>query len=454
MQIKIHKNFSKRLNSTKRPTGGTTVDVVLKEECTVENPIFILNGYDASVDYIEAFGKYYFVDKKTLLDNNICEYSCIEDYLATAKTDIGNTTALIARSSSNYNKYLRDDSVSVTVNRVSTARDALSVPFSKTGCFILSVVNDVSSATGYVCNYIINAAGLSDIALWLSGQGTYDAGVSWNDIETYLIAQFGDCFDCVRSLKWIPVDYDTAGAVGGSFIVRIGKYNTGVSGYKITTNNLVSDSTTIDLSDILPDDFRMAAPYASVDVYLPYYGLVSLTPECCANEIMVSYDIDVSVGDCHVIMNSTGTDKEKLLASIHYDIGVDCPIAQIGKTAVGVAQGTAGVVGALLGSNPFSLFNAGIGLISATASNGVTSRGSLGGRAMSRHNNITAYVTVCATTSPDDLLTLYGRPCMEVVQISSLSGYVQCINASIASSLTQSEIAKVNGMLNEGFYYE
>ena len=82
MQIKIHKNFSKRINSTKRPTGGTTIDVVLKEECTVENPVFVLNGYDASIDYIEAFGKYYFVDKKNIIDNSRCEYACIEDYLA------------------------------------------------------------------------------------------------------------------------------------------------------------------------------------------------------------------------------------------------------------------------------------------------------------------------------------------------------------------------------------
>lgn len=453
MQIIVHKNFSKRLNSTKRPSSvGTTVNVVLKEECTVENPIFILSGYDATIDYIEAFGKYYFVDKKTILDNNRCEYSCIEDYLATGKSDIGATTALIARSSSNYNKYLRDDFVSVTVNKQSTARDAFAIPFNKTGCFILSVVNDVSSATGYVCNYIIDAAGLADIARWLSGQGTYDT--TWSDVETYLMMQFGNCFDCVRSLKWIPVDYTTAGGVGGSFVVRIGKYNTGVTGYKITTTDLVQDSTTIDLSDILPDDFRAAAPYASVDLYLPYYGLVSLTPECCVDEIQISYYIDVSVGDCHVIVNSTGTDKEKILASVHYDIGVECPIAQVGKTAVGVAQGMAGVVASALTLNPFSLFNAGVGLISATASNGVSATGALGGRAMSAHNKLTAYVTVCATTSPDDLLARYGRPCMEVLQINTLSGYVQCVNASISSNLTQSEIAKINGMLNEGFYYE
>lgn len=453
MQITIYKNFSKRLNSTKRPSSaGTTVNVELKEECTVENPIFILSGYDASIDYIEAFGKYYFVDKKTILDNNRCEYSCIEDYLATGKSDIGATTALIARSSSNYNKYLRDDFVSITVKKQSTARDAFAMPFNDAGCFILSVVNDVASATGYVANYILNATELKWIAEWLSGQGSYSD--PWADIETFFMMQFGDIFGCVRSLKWIPVPYTTAIDVTSGVNIRIGKFDTNIAGHLITSNAPIVDSTSIDLSDILPDDFRAAAPYSSVDLYIPYYGLVSLTSECCINEIQISYYIDVSVGDCHVIVNGVGTDNEKVLASIHYDIGVECPIAQVGKTAVSIAQGAAGVIGSALSGNPFNLFNAGIGLISATASNGVTATGALSGRAMSAHNKLTAYVTVCATTSPDDLLARYGKPCMEVLQINTLSGYVQCVNASISSNLTQSEIAKINGMLNEGFYYE
>lgn len=454
MQIKIHKNFSKRINSTKRPTGGTTIDVVLKEECTIENPIFILNGYDASIDYIEAFGKYYFVDKKNIIDNSRCEYACIEDYLATGKSDIGNTTALIARSSSRYNTHLIDTMVSITNSKTSTARDAFAAPFSTTGCFVLSVVNDVSSATGFVCNYVIDAAGLADISSWLSGEASASYDVPWADIETWLMIQFGNLFDCVRALKWLPVDYATASAIGTQMGIRIGKYNTHINGYKITSTVTIDDYTTIDLSDILPADFRASSPFSSVDLFIPYYGLVALTPDECVNEIGIRYDIDVTVGDCMVVVNTVGTDKEKILASIHYNIAADCPIAQVGIIAHSVLSNTVAAVGALVTGNPLSLLSTGAGLISAMASNGASAKGSIDGRAMAHWVNFTAYVTVCGTTSPDDLLTLYGRPCMEVLKISGLSGYVQCINASVASSLTQSEIARINGMLNEGFYYE
>lgn len=70
MQIKYWDNFSKRVNSTKIPTGGTTINVVLKEPTNIDNPSFILNGINLSMNYIEAFGKYYFVDSTEILDNN------------------------------------------------------------------------------------------------------------------------------------------------------------------------------------------------------------------------------------------------------------------------------------------------------------------------------------------------------------------------------------------------
>ena len=57
-------DFSKCINSTKQPTGvGTDVSVVLKEGCSVENPILVLTGNNFTYNYayISDFGRYYFV---------------------------------------------------------------------------------------------------------------------------------------------------------------------------------------------------------------------------------------------------------------------------------------------------------------------------------------------------------------------------------------------------------
>ena len=456
MKIKVYENFSKRINSTLRPSSsaGMEIDVVLKDDCTIENPVFILSGTNYAINYISAFGKYYFVDKITIINSSMCEYSCVEDVLATAKSQIASTTALILRSTSNYNGELRDDLVSTYATRKSTSHTAFAMPFDSEGCFILSVVNDKSSSTGYVANYVIAASGFQALAKWLSGNGTDYGGDTFDMVSDYLIAQFGDCFECVRGVRWIPIPYATAKGYGNGQIIRVGKYNADAYGYLLNTNALLHDSTSIDLSDVIPGDFRCGAPYTSVDVYLPFYGLVPLNPADCRTSVQVEYNIDLCACDCHVTFYSTGTNHEKMLASVHYDLGVDTPIAQVGRNAVAVTSAAVNTIGAIATQNPLSLIDAGVGLISSVASNGVSQKGALSGKSLSNIVEIIAYVTVVDTTEPDDLLNRYGRPCMEVLTIGNLSGYVQTSGASVATGLTQGETSKINGMLNEGIYYE
>lgn len=453
MNIKIWNSFSKRINSTKIPTGGTQVAVELKDDCSVETPTFILTGQYPNISYVEAFGHYYFVEDRIILTGNRTLVKCNMDLLASYKSDIGSTTALIARSSSNYREYLKDDYVSIYADAVSAIADSYEFPFSETGCFIINVVNTVADNSGYVANYLLTSAQFRSLARWLSGGGSY-GGWTWADVQSELILQFGDCFDCVRGVKWLPIPYNDATAYGSADWVCIGKYTTDTQGYLINTNAILSGGNTFSVDDILPTDFRASAPYSSVDVYLPYYGLVSLPPQHCINGIQYTYYVDLVNGETTVRIYSVGTDNEKLLANVTYNIGVDTPIAQVGRTGVAVTQNAIGVVGSMLSGNIGGMINSGMGLISAAASNGASSKGSQGGRSMAHYNEIVAYVTVMKTSSPDDLLAIYGRPLMEVVQINTLSGYVQTINASVSCDCTEGELSKINGMLNSGFYYE
>ena len=54
MELILFENFSKRINSTKRPvdSAGLNVDVKLKQQTSKESPTFILNGpVDWDVNY-------------------------------------------------------------------------------------------------------------------------------------------------------------------------------------------------------------------------------------------------------------------------------------------------------------------------------------------------------------------------------------------------------------------
>ena len=44
MVIECYSGFQKKPNSTKQPSGGSTKTVRLKDNCSVLNPVFLLNG--------------------------------------------------------------------------------------------------------------------------------------------------------------------------------------------------------------------------------------------------------------------------------------------------------------------------------------------------------------------------------------------------------------------------
>ena len=94
MQIKTYSGFSKRFNSTKRPSGGVTWDVQLKNETNAKSPTFIINTLDFSINYVEAFGNYYYCDVKNL-DGHRSELICTLDRPATFKSQMGSYTGLI-----------------------------------------------------------------------------------------------------------------------------------------------------------------------------------------------------------------------------------------------------------------------------------------------------------------------------------------------------------------------
>ena len=62
MTITVWSGFSKRRNSTKQPSAtGTIITANLKENCSIESPVFILQGNQFNIDYVQAFGAYFYV---------------------------------------------------------------------------------------------------------------------------------------------------------------------------------------------------------------------------------------------------------------------------------------------------------------------------------------------------------------------------------------------------------
>ena len=103
--------FSKKENSTKRPTGaGTVLSCNIKSRSSIVNPFIELKTNPTAFNYcyIPSFNRYYYISDITF-DSGLWLVTCRIDVLATYKTEIGNTSMYILRSWKKLplNKYAR-----------------------------------------------------------------------------------------------------------------------------------------------------------------------------------------------------------------------------------------------------------------------------------------------------------------------------------------------------------
>ena len=199
MTIKYWTDFSKKKNSTKQPTGGTQATVRLKEPCGIASPSFICNGIPDTVKYIEAFGRYYFVSEVTH-DGAEIIIDCVSDPMATFKSLIGSTSAMVDRSASASNTWLSDAELIPTEQIVQHAFSAANLSNRNTdySTFVVRVTGKNGAK-----NYILSENDIKDaFNTW------YDFNnLSWADVENSLqslFAAMAQPAQYIQSIKWFP----------------------------------------------------------------------------------------------------------------------------------------------------------------------------------------------------------------------------------------------------------
>ena len=106
VSMTFYSGFSKRENSTKQPTGGTSYDVVFKDAFSIIGGTVKLQvNFDTAKNYTAAkYGNnFYKVVDVVSTTNNIVEITLTLDVLATYKSDIAAYTSMIERSPSDAN---------------------------------------------------------------------------------------------------------------------------------------------------------------------------------------------------------------------------------------------------------------------------------------------------------------------------------------------------------------
>ena len=201
MNITCYSGFSKKPNSTKQPSSGTDVSVVLKEPTSVLNPVFIIQGYNLSWNYIKWGVRYYYVDDIVIVHNNIAEYHCSTDVMATFKSDIGSSSQYVTRSASAYNPKVMDSKYPTIADtdEIITGLSSISSNINiNSGTIVIGLKSKLG--TQGVAYYAMNTAQFSSFISFLYSDLWLDA----SEIGTSLQKMLVDPFDYIVSCNWYP----------------------------------------------------------------------------------------------------------------------------------------------------------------------------------------------------------------------------------------------------------
>lgn len=119
--IKLYVNKSSNNTVTKELTKETELNIVLKDDTIIENPIIILRKtelvetalHDFNYCYIPKFDRYYYIESRESMNATTWRLQCRVDVLMSFKDEIKKLKAIIERSSKWFNTYIPDDSYSI-----------------------------------------------------------------------------------------------------------------------------------------------------------------------------------------------------------------------------------------------------------------------------------------------------------------------------------------------------
>lgn len=483
-------SFTKRDNSTKRPTGGAGFSAAcdLKEECGIIKPsLRILTPGNPSAynyAYIADFGRYYFIREWTWRMGS-WECDLYVDTLATYKDEIGAATEYVARSSAEWDGEITD-SIYPTVAIDNTATVNLGTPIGGTlgsGTFVLGVIND-HGGVGAVEYFAMGQGAFASLCAFM-----FAGNPTWYDLTTIVketpadITEIALPREVMKSLV-NPMQYvvscmffgqSVSVPTSGSGTIHFGWWDSGIGAAKLGAGGSAYKYGTFTLpahpQAATRGNYLNLAPYTRYTFNAGPFGFFPLDSSYFAGSLSGSYRIGI---DC---ITGEGTlhvhdDEGAVIGVYRAQIGVPIKLAQItrdylgtaanvvetaadavGGTAGAIASGIFGNIGGAIQQGAETVGKVANGIVSSvkSAQPTLTAAGSTGSLyEINRAWSITAQHFLLAEEDNPHR----GRPLAKKKQISTIPGYVMVMDADIATSGMSMETAEVRNHLERGFYYE
>lgn len=466
MQIELF-SFSKRKNSTKKPTSsGTVVSCVFKEETSVMNPSFELSsGSPIGYNYVKAWTNYYYITDCTFVTNGTWRISCRLDSLATYEATIKGMSAFIEYTDT-YDARIFDPRLAKKINAMEITNTAQlpGIVFNSTGYYVVNVLG--KDGTGA---YIISQTKMSQLAMniaqwWSDFIGDH----TWTDLqETFMnmcaLLITGDAAANVKSCKWVPGYYPGQGS-GGSDKIFAGIYDTYVVGTKIGYHTKWVSPVSVTVPHPTSVMLRTSQT-CEYTLYIPFIGNINISSDLLADEssLTIQFSLAACTGELAVLVK---TGSGKVIGTYGANVGVDVPIGSAGVSARSVTNGLI-TAGAVIGGVALTDAEK-VGAKDAIVGTAKVAKAGLSG--IQASNTCVGGIGSCAafgldydisltcsywdiSDSGSSLTGLIGNPYYKVDTIGN-HGYVSCSGASIDAIAYDDITNEINAYLRSGIYVE
>lgn len=459
----------KRVNSTLQPTLSTTYSVLLKNGCSIDNPVFYLSASGFSDNYVKWNDRYYYVTDITYETNTRTAVSCTLDVLATYKSDIIASTQFVSYSSVSGGSYLPDKRIPLkTQASVSTNSAAATFLSSYDGFYILSIISDESCqlyslTEGQIAQLIDRAStwkdDLKDDFLNNADFSTVEAALESLTTAMSKSGAVGNAWanapQCIRSCIWIPYDI-TPAVISGSVPLHLGTFDTNMNAMTVSAKP-VSGSISVSIPWQYSDWRRVECE--DIYLYLPLVGTISIPSENInhVNALTVKYSYTCSDGNISFeILAGTeviGTYGASCSATVAIGINQQNGASQVLNALASGAQkmSSASLLGVAAG-----VAGTAYNVADAAMSRNLTCIGGIGGGAGWGLDRVIYCTSVAhpTTINPADMIATMGQPTMQPMALSSCTGYCQCANAHVATDAEYGALERIDAFLNTGFFIE
>ena len=452
MNITVYDNFKKAVNSTKQPSGGRTISVRLKDNCSVVNPVFRLKSNDKDINYVKWDNNYYYVDNVEFLANEEIAVHCSRDALATFKSDIGGSTQYVARSAVEYDEYVQDmrypakATVSKTELIMNNTHDDL-VKDDGGGYVLSTIAKDNASGTSH---YYLTATEFHHLVNYMFSDSWLAAGNTIpQDLQKELINPIQYVVDC----KQYPF-LDRGAHSGHLDSVSFGFWdNTGCTGGLISDNDRTYTSRRQYHMPRHPQaatrgKYLNTSPYTRYTLDFYSLGQIPLDPSFFTDDDQITVDvkIDKYTGQAELDVYSSYATVIKQ----QFQFGIEVKLSQITNPIIAPAINAVGVAGKIA-EKDFAGAVSGVGNLINSVMPQLHSTGNVASDvSYKKRPRITCEFFPIVD---EDAVTI-GRPLMKPKVISSLHGYMECSNVDLVTSATPSEKQQMIGYMEGGFFYE